>query len=125
MAARILAIDIGDKRIGIATADVAAPFPAPLTTLEASPSLADDFATILQQQQVERIVIGLPRNQKGERTKQTDRVEHIAKLLKIPREIPVHWQDESLTSVKAEAELEKEKSHTKKPISMRWLQLIF
>ena len=81
MADRILALDIGEKRIGVATADIAAP---------------------------------LPRNQNGERTKQTDRVEKIAALLNIPATIPVYWQDESLTSVKAEEELEKRKKPYKK-----------
>lgn len=112
--AKILALDIGEKRIGVATADINAPFPAPLTTLEASPTLASDFAAIVKKQDVRAVVIGLPRNQQGERTKQTDRVEHIAKLLKIPETVAVHWQDESLTSVKAEAELEKRKKPYKK-----------
>lgn len=112
--ANILALDIGEKRIGVAVASISAPFPAPLTTLEASPSLASEFATLVQKQQVKTVVIGLPRNQSGERTKQTDRVEHIVKLLKIPAGIAIHWQDESLTSVKAEAELEKRKKPYKK-----------
>ena len=114
MADRILALDIGEKRIGVDTADIAAPFPAPLLTLEASPSLADEFAAILKKQSVTAVVIGLPRNQNGERTKQTDRVEKIAALLNIPATIPVYWQDESLTSVKAEDELEKRKKPYKK-----------
>ncbi len=114
MADRILSLDIGEKRIGVATADIAAPFPAPLVTLEASPSLADEFAAVLKKQSVTAVVIGLPRNQNGERTKQTDRVEKIAALLNIPATIPVYWQDESLTSVKAEEELEKRKRPYKK-----------
>ena len=111
---KVLALDTGEKRIGVAIADISAPFPAPLTTLEASPGLASDFAAIVDRQKVQVVVIGLPRNQNGERTKQTDRVEHIAKLLKIPESVTVHWQDESLTSVKAEAELEKRKKPYKK-----------
>lgn len=107
--ANILGLDIGDKRIGIAIADVSAPFPAPLITLEASQHLAQEFALLLKKYAVTKVVIGLPRNQQGERTKQTDRVKHIAKLLKIPNSIEVYWQDESLTSVKAEAELKKRK----------------
>ena len=112
--ANIIALDIGEKRIGVAIASISAPFPAPLTTLEASPALASEFATLVQKQQVKAVIIGLPRNQNGEKTKQTDRVEHIVKLLKIPGGIAVHWQDESLTSVNAEAELEKRKKPYKK-----------
>lgn len=107
--ANLLSLDIGEKRIGVAIADMEVPFPAPLTTLEASEHLASEFKVLLRQNQVKAVVIGLPRNQSGERTAQTDRVEHIAELLKIPVDMPVYWQDESLTSVKAEEELNKRK----------------
>ncbi len=107
--ANLLSLDIGEKRIGVALADMDAPFPAPLTTLEASEHLATEFAAILKKNYVTAVVIGLPRNQSGERTAQTDRVEQIAQLLNIPKEIPTYWQDESLTSVKAQEELERRK----------------
>ncbi len=107
--ANLLSLDIGDKRIGVAIADMDAPFPAPLVTLEASEQLASEFKDILKKHSVVAIVIGYPRNQKGEPTAQTERVQHIAKLLNIPEDIPTYWQDESLTSVKAEDELKKRK----------------
>ena len=109
--ASYIALDIGEKRIGVALADVAAPFPAPLVTLEASDGLVDEFAELFKKHRVETVVIGLPRNQSGERTAQTERVEYIANLLNIPSEINVVWQDESLTSVKAETELKKRKKN--------------
>lgn len=115
--ASYIALDIGEKRIGVALADQAAPFPAPLTTLEATEDVATQFASILRQHNVVTVVIGLPRNQQGEETAQTERVKYIAQLLNIPKHIPIAWQDESLTSVKAEAELKKRKKpHTKADI---------
>ncbi|MCA9308970.1 endolytic transglycosylase MltG [Candidatus Saccharibacteria bacterium] len=105
--AKLLALDIGEKRIGVALADAKAPFPAPLTTLEASDTLADDFSALLHKHKVHTVVVGYPRNQQGEVTKQTGRVEHIVGLLKIPPSVHVVWQDESLTSVKAEDELKR------------------
>ena len=115
--ASYLSLDVGEKRIGVAIADVSAPFPAPLVTLEASDSLVTEFAELLKKHKVETLVIGYPRNQKGEPTAQTERVEYIASLLQIPKNISVYWQDESLTSVKAEAELSKRKKHfTKKEV---------
>lgn len=107
--ANILGLDIGDARIGVAIADAKTPFPAPLTTLEASEHLASEFASLLRTNAVQTVVIGYPRNQAGEATEQTKRVEHIAKLLKIPKHITVVWQDESVTSVKAEEELKRRK----------------
>ncbi len=109
MSNTILALDVGEKRIGVAIADMQIPFPAPLTTLEASEHLVTEFTALLTKNKVSAVVIGYPRNQNGEPTKQTERVEHIAKLLNIPSSIPVYWQDESLTSVKAEEELKSRK----------------
>lgn len=109
MAKSIIALDIGEKRIGVAIADMQTPFPAPLTTLEANERLVSDFRALLHKNAAAAVVIGLPRNQQGETTAQTERVKHIAKLLKIPRTVPVYWQDESLTSVKAEEELKSRK----------------
>lgn len=105
--ASILGLDIGDVRIGIAVADSKVPFASPLTTLEASSDLVKEFKTILHTKKVTKIVIGYPRNLNGEPTKQTERVEQIVDLLKIPKSIEVVWQDESLTSVKAKDELDK------------------
>jgi UPF0755 protein len=102
-----IALDIGDKRIGVSICDSNAPFPTPLTTLHASNGVGEELHDILIKQKVSAIIIGYPRNQAGEATAQTARVEKIVGLLKIPNRIPVFWQDESLTSVKAEAELSK------------------
>lgn len=114
MASNIIALDIGEKRIGVAIADMQTPFPAPLTTLETSQHLLTEFRALVHKNSVIAIVIGLPRNQQGEFTAQTERVKHIVKLLKIPKTIPVYWQDESLTSVKAEEELKsRKKSYVK------------
>ena len=111
--ASYVGLDIGEKRIGVAICDVSAPFPAPLMTLEANPDLAGEFAQVIKKHAVQAVVVGLPRNQSGERTAQTDRVEKIVQLLQIPETVPVYFQDESLTSVKAEDEL----NRRKKPFS--------
>ncbi len=102
-----IALDIGDKRIGVSICDSSAPFPAPLTTLHASSGVGAELMDILSKQKVSAIIIGYPRNQAGEATDQTARVEKIVGLLNLPGHIPIYWQDESLTSVKAEAELSK------------------
>lgn len=104
-----IALDIGDKRIGVAICDAEAPFPAPLTTLAASPKLAQQIVRMIHKYKVVGVVVGYPRNQQGEETKQTERVKRIVKLLAIPKEVPIYFQDESLTSVKAESELNKRK----------------
>lgn len=112
--ANVIGLDIGEVRIGVAIADAKTPFPAPLTTLEASEALVSQFTDLLKNNKVQTVVVGYPRNQAGEPTEQTKRVEQIVKLLNIPPDITVVWQDESLTSVKAEQELKsRKKPHTK------------
>jgi putative transcription antitermination factor YqgF len=54
---------------------------------------------------VHAIVIGFPRNQRGEVTAQTAAVQDLVSQLQLPDDVTLHWQDESLTSIKAEEEL--------------------
>ncbi len=104
-----LALDIGEKRIGVALADQSAPFPAALTTLKADESLKEALYQLLRRYRVVAVVVGMPRNQQGEKTAQSRQVEHVVSQLKIPKNIAVFYQDESLTSVKAEEELARKK----------------
>lgn len=104
---KILGLDIGEKRIGVAIADSKTPFPAPLETLEANENLHTQFTELLQKHHVETVVVGYPRNQRGEPTAQTAQVEKVVSLLNVPSTTQVIWQDESLTSVKAEEELQR------------------
>lgn len=102
----IIALDIGEKRIGVALADTETRLPRPLKTLEVSEQTVSQVNDILGQYDIEQVVVGYPRNQEGEPTKQTAQVEAFVQQLKLPENIQIAWQDESLTSVQAEAELE-------------------
>jgi putative Holliday junction resolvase len=55
------------------------------------------------------LVVGLPRNMSGEPTKQTELVRQFVVRRLAGFELPMHFQDESLTSVKAEQELQQRK----------------
>ncbi len=101
----ILALDIGEKRIGVAIAEISIPFARPLTTLETEVDAREVLAKLLRQHHVQKVVIGRPRNQGGATTAQTAKTQQILTELSLPHEIDVNWQDESLTSVKAEEEL--------------------
>lgn len=107
--ASVLALDVGEKRIGVAVADLAAPFPQPLTTLQATPDLQTELQNLIHQHKVDHLVVGLPRNQAGAETAQSTRIRQVVELLKLPTHVNLYWQDESLTSVKAEKELKKRK----------------
>lgn len=101
----ILALDVGEKRIGVAAADAEVRFAHPLTTLEYSDKLWRELAAIVKDQSVNLLVVGLPRGLQGQSTAQTARVEAFMEQLETEFGLPIQAQDEALTSVKAEAEL--------------------
>lgn len=102
----ILALDVGEKRIGIAVASVAARLPRPLTTLTTGPRILEDLHDLATREQAALVVIGLPRSLEGRPTSQTAVVEEFAANLKKIIGLPLHWQDEAVTSRQAEQELQ-------------------
>lgn len=100
----ILALDVGEKRIGVALASRAARVASPLTTLPNDDSFNEKLSQLVQENQVDTIVIGLPRGMDGQATSQTAYVETFAKKLQ-DNSLIIEMQDEALTSVKAEEEL--------------------
>lgn len=103
-----LALDVGEKRIGVAVGDDAVRIAVPFDTLEVGDGKeVERIARMVIDEDVATIVVGYPRNQSGEATAQTAYVEAFAAKLKdiSPN---IVFQDESLTSVLAEQQL---KSH--------------
>lgn len=102
----VLGLDIGEKRIGVAIAEPPIFIAHPIDTINALEEASEQLAKIIKDRDVEKIVIGFPRNLSGDETAQSLVVQELTKKLNIPDSIEVIWQDESLTSVKAEEELE-------------------
>jgi len=100
-----LALDIGEKRIGVALADDGVRIPITLTTIDMNDeTFRKDIAHLVTTHNIDVIVIGYPRNQSGEATAQTAYVEAKAAELS-DLDAMVEFQDESLTSVLAEQRL--------------------
>lgn len=105
--ARILGIDYGERRIGLALSDPTGIIARPLLTLDQKED-SDWNSTLLaicREQEVGSIVVGYPLNMKGEKSPQTDKVDQFILLLKKITPLPVHTYDERLTSVAARREL--------------------
>ena len=103
----VLALDVGSKRVGVAVASMIARLPRPLTTLEHNPDFFGELAKIITAENIGTIVVGLPRSLNGQHTAQTITVEDFTdKLRRQFPSVPIHFQDEALTSHHAEAELE-------------------
>ena len=101
--ANLLALDVGTKRIGVATADSNLPIAVPLDTIEVNGHEIDAIKKVVADRSIETIVVGYPRNQGGEPTAQTEVAENFAVHLRGIAQIV--FQDESLTSVIAEDRL--------------------
>ncbi len=98
---RILAIDYGKKRTGIAVTDPMQIIATGLTTVATS-GLMDFLLKYTAQEKVERIVVGYPKQMNNEDSENMKRIVPFVNLLKkkLP-DIPVEWVDERFTSVMA------------------------
>lgn len=99
----LLCLDVGTKRIGVAAADSTVPIAMPLTTIEVDGMEIEAIEDIVKDRSIDKIIVGLPRNQFGGKTQQTEYSEKFAEKLKDLADIV--FQDESLTSVHAEEKL--------------------
>ena len=95
---RILAIDYGAKRIGIAISDPLKMFPIPLTTIENNRSFWKIFNEILSFYKISKIILGYPLRENGEKTHATDLVEKFYKELESKTKISVEYIDERYSS---------------------------
>ena len=100
---RILALDHGTKRIGVAVSDETKTFAQPLEYILAEP-FADFLARlkqILAEKEVDFILIGMPRNMDGSYGPAAQKVETFVGVLKTAITIPIKLWDERLTSTMA------------------------
>ena len=114
----VIALDVGEKRIGVAIANGSVAIAIPYDTIEVDGTEISQIAQLIETESVARIIIGYPRNQSGEATAQTAYVERFADTLK-ELDVDIEFQDESLTSVHAEDRLKSQKQpYTKGDIDM-------
>ncbi len=104
----LLALDLGEKRIGVAIADPQVRIAVAHDTIQVNGSELEAIKAIVDHNHARTVVVGYPRNQSGEPTAQTEWVESVAAKLK-EMGIDVVFQDESLTSVRAEQLLSAQK----------------
>lgn len=98
-----LGIDVGERRIGLARVNSVAKIPEPLGTFLNDDAFPAALINIIAEHSIDVIVVGLPRNMQGLETPQSDSVRvFVEEVIKAKTNIPVHFQDETLTSVAAE-----------------------
>ncbi len=101
---RVLAIDYGLKRCGIAVSDPTGTIAQPLKTIE-TPKLLDFLKDYIPSNGVSELVLGYPLNLDGSPTELTPVVEQLARDLEKEFGLPVHLMDERFTSRWAERQL--------------------
>ena len=104
---KILGIDHGDKRMGIAASDDLGMLAHPLEFILAEPyeGFLKRLKEILVEREVEQIVVGMPRNMDGSYGSQALKVQDFVAALKNSVVVPVRTWDERLTTVTAEKQL--------------------
>ena len=99
--ARIVSIDYGKKRTGLAVTDPLQIIPGGLATVSTS-TLFEYLSDYVQKEQVERIVIGEPRQPNGQPSENLARVQQfVNRWRKAMPQIPIEYFDERFTSVLA------------------------
>lgn len=112
---RILGLDVGEKRIGVARVDTSVKIAVPVGTVAADDDKWAQLARLSRLYDTTFFVLGLPRSNEGNETAQSLYVRNFAKDLteKIPG-ARIKFQDESLTSVEAEKRLKARKKSYEK-----------
>ncbi len=100
---KIMSIDYGDKRTGIAFCDINEILASPYTVITEGyqPKLVKKLSDIIVKEKPEKIVIGLPRNMDGSYGYRCDECRSLGDELSKICDIPIDYQDERLTTVMA------------------------
>ena len=99
---RFLAIDYGDKRTGLAMCDPGETIASPLCVVQGQSETLQAILTVVKEEGVEGIVVGLPLNMDDSEGEQAKRVRAFARDLSQHLVIPIYFQDERLSSFTAE-----------------------
>ncbi len=102
---RLMGIDFGDVRIGIALSDPLQIISQPFRVIPNNDNTISEIQNIIKTEEVEKIILGLPLNLEGEDTKKTLEVREFAEILISNIDVPVIFWDERYTSVEANEKL--------------------
>ena len=114
---RIIAIDYGTARIGLALSDPTGTLARPLPFLpaKADAKLAREIADLAQKQgDVHLLILGLPRNMDGSSGEAATKVQAFAAILRQATTIPLKLIDERLSTVQASRQLQESGKNTRK-----------
>ena len=112
---KFIGLDVGEKRIGVARADSDTRIAVPIGFINVDGSEWQEIARVARMNGTNLFVLGLPRSNEGNETRQSQYVKDFArKLIQNIPEAKIRFQDESLTSVEAESRLKQRKKSYQK-----------
>lgn len=98
---RLLCIDYGDRRTGLAICDGDEILASPLGVIEGQKNLHDEILKIAKENQVEGFVFGLPLNMDGSEGDRAAMTRKFADAIKVKTALPIFFQDERLSTYAA------------------------
>lgn len=99
--AKYIALDIGEKRVGVARSDDSGTFSFPLETISVN-DFDSRLKEIISEEKPEKIVVGLPRNMDGSEGFQAKRVKEFVEEHLEAYHGKIEYEDETVTSIEAE-----------------------
>ncbi len=102
---RLLGIDYGDVRIGLALSDPLGLTAQPVGTIQNSPMAIQEIITIIKEKKVTKVIIGLPKNQHGDDSKKAADVRKFANDLIQVFPIELEYVDERFSTKAAQRQL--------------------
>jgi putative Holliday junction resolvase len=104
---RIMALDIGDRTIGVACSDEGLILASPVETIKRRGPKADSMRvdTLVKEKGVGRVIAGLPLTLKGEPGPQSAKVQEFVETLRRRLKVPIEMFDERLSTREAERTL--------------------
>jgi putative Holliday junction resolvase len=119
MNTRLLGIDHGDSRIGLAISDELGAFAHPYRTLQSGARVVDEIRAIVQREQISGIVVGLPKNMDGTLGPSAAKAKSFGeKLAQVVPTIKIMFWDERLTTREAQRALHAAGKNTKQSKKM-------
>lgn len=111
---RLLGLDIGERRIGVAISDEMGMIASPLMTVQTSGNVVEEMRSLIAKYNVARIVVGLPIGLSGREGPQARIVRGVADQLAKSLEIDIVYSDERMSSAVAEQALISQKTRRDK-----------
>ena len=111
---RLLGLDIGERRIGVAISDEMGMIASPLMTVQTSGNVVEEMRRLIAKYNIARIVVGLPIGLSGREGPQARIVRGVADQLAKSLEIDIVYSDERMSSAVAEQALISQKTRRDK-----------